>query len=140
MNKNIEVIKFTNKEEDFIHILPSTYMAYPTDNKHVNRFLSNGGTIEPFMTEEMVVEVSIGALKSSIQKYIDSTAKRLGYDEINSIAKYMGYDNPYRAEAEALGLWTSNTWAYIEAELAKVMSGGRSMPSTDEALAELTPY
>ena len=48
---------------------------------------------------------------SSVQTMLDSEAASRGYDNINAIAKYMGYDNQFRAECEALGAWCAACWA-----------------------------
>lgn len=58
------------------------------------------------------------ALKK-VQAMLDTEAQSRGYDNINSIGKYLGYDNLFRAECEALGAWTAACWAKcyeIEAE------------------------
>lgn len=48
---------------------------------------------------------------NSIQEMLDGEARKLGYDNINSIAKYMGYENIFRAECEAMGAWCAACWA-----------------------------
>ena len=55
---------------------------------------------------------------------LDSEAQSRGYDNVNAIGKYIGYDNPFRAECEALGAWTAACWA----KCYELQSGG-SMPS-----------
>jgi site-specific recombinase XerD len=65
-------------------------------------------------TAEQVAEESTTAYVKELENYIqslhDSKAQELGYDSINSIAKYLGYENPYRAECEALGVWVAACW------------------------------
>ena len=41
---------------------------------------------------------TLQAMESAIQSHIDTQAKELGYDNIGSIGKYLGYDNPFRTE------------------------------------------
>lgn len=65
-----------------------------------------------------------------VQGMLDSEAQARGYDNINSIAKYMGYENQFRAECEALGAWTAACWA----KCYELQSGG-VMP--DDLLAEM---
>ena len=54
---------------------------------------------------------AINQAVSSVQTMLDSEAASRGYDNINAIAKYMGYDNQFRAECEALGEWCAACWA-----------------------------
>ena len=61
---------------------------------------------------------------------LDTGAQSLGYDNINAIGKYIGYDNPFRAECEALGAWTAACWARCYE-----LQGGGVMP--DNLLAEM---
>lgn len=65
-----------------------------------------------------------------VQAMLDSEAQSRGYDNINAIAKYMGYENQFRAECEALGAWCAACWA----KCYELQSGG-TMPS--DLLAEM---
>ena len=67
---------------------------------------------------------------SQVQAILDAGAQELGYDNINAIGKYIGYDNPFRAECEALGAWTAACWA----KCYELQAGG-VMP--DDLLAEM---
>lgn len=67
---------------------------------------------------------------SLVQSMLDTEAQSRGYDNINSIAKYMGYDNPFRSECEALGAWCASCWA----KCYELQAGG-VMP--DDLLAEM---
>lgn len=67
---------------------------------------------------------------SQVQSMLDTEAQARGYDNINSIAKYMGYDNPFRAECEALGAWCASCWS----KCYELQAGG-VMP--DDLLAEM---
>jgi len=80
------------------------------------------------------------SLNSKIQILLNRQALNLGYDNINSIGKYIGYDNPYREQAEGLGTWTANVWATAEQIQQDVLNGDREMPTVDEVLAELPKY
>ena len=57
--------------------------------------------------QEQAISQAIG----SVQAMLDSEAASRGYDNINAIGKYIGYENPFRAECEALGAWTASCWA-----------------------------
>jgi len=80
------------------------------------------------------------SVNSKIQILLNRQALALGYDNINSIGKYIGYDNPYREQAESLGSWAANVWATAEQIEADVKAGNRDMPTVDEVLAELPSY
>ena len=67
---------------------------------------------------------------AQVQSMLDTEAQSRGYDDMNSIGKYLGYDNLFRAECEALGAWTSACWA----KCYELQSGG-VMPS--DLLAEM---
>lgn len=92
--------------------------------------------LNPIKTQEQIkAEIS-----SAIQSMLDSKAQELRYDNINSIAKYIGYDNPFRTEAEALGLWCASCWAELAIIEEEVESGERVLPSLEEILAELPEF
>ena len=73
---------------------------------------------------------AISQAVSSVQTMLDSEAAKRGYDNINAIAKYMGYDNQLRAECEALGAWCAACWA----KCYELQAGG-VMPS--DLIAEM---
>jgi len=75
-------------------------------------------------------EQAISAAINSVQLMLDTEAQSRGYDNVNAIGKYIGYDNPFRAECEALGAWTAACWA----KCYELQSGG-VMPS--DLLAEM---
>ncbi len=80
-------------------------------------------------------------IKAKTQELLDDKAQELGYDDINSIGKYIGYYNDYAFEAEKLGMWASSVWKYVETELVKISSGDRELPaSLEEIISELPEY
>ena len=85
-------------------------------------------------------EQKMDMIKRAIQLNLNVQARELGFDGINSIAKYMGFDNKYRADAESLARWTVSVWEYAEAELVKMQEGSRTVPTVDEAILELPAY
>jgi len=74
-------------------------------------------------------EAITGAI-NAVQGMLDKEAQKRGYDDVNAIGKYIGYDNPFRAECEALGAWTAACWS----KCYELQSGG-VMPS--DLLAEM---
>ena len=108
------------------------------ENKVVNRVY----TIADKPIEEVIEEQAI-LVKRAVQLHIDTKAQTLGFDDINSIAKFMGFENKYRVDADSLAVWTTNVWDYIETEFAKVELDERSLPTVDEAIIEIVnahPY
>ena len=79
-------------------------------------------------------------ISSAIQSHLDNKAKEFRYDNINAIGKYIGYDNVFRLECEALGAWASSCWVAAGTIEAEVLAGTRAMPTVDEAIAELPIY
>lgn len=67
----------------------------------------DGELIEiPKTPEELKVEIS-----NTIQEMLDTKAKELRYDNMNAVAKYIGFDNYFRVEAESLAKWCADCWA-----------------------------
>ena len=75
-------------------------------------------------------EQAISQAVGSVQAMLDVEAQSRGYDNVNAIGKYIGYDNPFRVECEVLGAWTAACWA----KCYELQSGG-VMPS--DLLAEM---
>jgi len=80
------------------------------------------------------------AFNDAVQNHLDTKAQSLRYDNINAIGKYVGYENDFQAEAEALGAWASSCWKVAGQTEADVQAGVRTMPTVDEVLAELPSY
>ena len=77
----------------------------------------------------------ISLVTKSIQELLDKEAQLKGYDSILSACSYAGYDNPFRAEGEAYGVWRANCWQAGYALLAEVQMGTKPMPTVEEVLA-----
>ena len=50
--------------------------------------------------------------KEKTQELLDAKAREKGYDDILSACSYAGYDNDFRAEGEAFGIWRARVWKY----------------------------
>jgi hypothetical protein len=85
-------------------------------------------------------EQKLNMIKGAIQRHIDLKAQSLGFDDINSVAKYIGFTNTYQTDALSLAQWTVSVWEYVEAELVKMESGTRTIPTVDEAILELPTF
>jgi len=49
----------------------------------------------------------------AVQKYINNRVKALGYDDENSISKYLVQDNAFYKECKAISLWIGNIWLKV---------------------------
>ncbi|QRM43974.1 hypothetical protein [Rhizobium sp. BG4] len=95
----------------------------------------------PRVFGNVVIEGEAPTIKlysSAIQQLLDTTAGERRYDSIQSGISYRDDENPkFAAEAAALFAWRSAVWTYADAELAKVETGERPVPTIAEFLAEL---
>jgi len=89
---------------------------------------------------EQLMASKMNLVEQAVQKHINMTAQTYGYDNINSIAKYMGYANSYRAEAEALGAWCASCWDKCYSILDEVQGGVIPEPTIEELIAMLPGY
>jgi len=88
----------------------------------------------------LYVEELQQTFNKAIQNHLDTKAQSLKYDDINAIGKYVGYDNDFRVEAEALGAWASACWKVAGEIEADVKAGNRDMPTVEGVLEELPKY
>lgn len=86
---------------------------------------------------EFRVEQKLKSIESELQSDLDSTAQAKGYDNINSIAKYQGFDNAFRKEAESLGVWVADVWQVAFKILTDWQKGDIAEPTLDEIKSQL---
>ena len=73
-----------------------------------------------------------------VSKNLEAKAREKEYDDILSACSYAGYDNDFRAEGEAFGIWRAKVWKYGYGLLNAIAEGKHKMPkSFDEILAEM---
>ena len=77
--------------------------------------------------------------QNTIQNHITEFVKSKGYDNENSIAKYLVEGNPFYIECKALSLWVGNVWLFANNLQNEVIGGVRAMPETNEELVGLLP-
>lgn len=75
-----------------------------------------------------------------VQRVLDSKAKSLGYDNINSIAKYLRPSSPFYDECIALGDWCDSVWGYCYQLMNDVEVGNIPQPTIDEIISGLPLY
>ena len=101
--------------------------TFQKDSGQYNELIAEGCKVELIPQAEKDANEAEQATSQAIdqvQAMLDTGAKSLGYDNINAIGKYIGYDNPFRAECDALGAWSAACWA----KCYELQSGG-VMPS-----------
>ena len=79
-------------------------------------------------------------ITTKVDRHIDKQAKSLGYDDINSIAKYLVNGNPFQDECEKLSLWVASCWITVHTIQSDVEQGLRAIPTVQEVIDELPIY
>lgn len=67
-------------------------------------------------------------LEEEIQTHINEVVKKHGYDEENSIAKYLIDGNPFFEECKKISLWIGAVWVAAIQIMNDVESGNRDLP------------
>ena len=115
--------------------------AFKTDGSQDRFILSSmvempGIEVDLHLNPPLSNQQKIDAITASIQDVLDTEARSRNYDDINAIGKYIGYDNAFRVECEALGAWTANVWLKAYELLATWEQTGQEV-TKDEVLAQL---
>ena len=76
-------------------------------------------------------------VETTVQNHINDTVVARGYDNENSIAKYLTVGNVFYAECVAISLWIGNVWAYIFQVQTDILAGVRTEPTIKELILEL---
>lgn len=77
-------------------------------------------------------------LTVSVQKYLDTTAQKLNYDNCLSVCSYVDTGvAKFDEEGEAFRKWRSAVWAKGYEIVAEVQAGKRDIPTEEELFAEL---
>lgn len=135
---------FLSKEElKELGYLKVIYKDYPTNTdefKKVVQFSEVKG--DTYVISYEIVSKNLEELtalfKEKTQQLLDAKAREKGYDDILSACSYAGYDNDFRAEGEAFGIWRARVWKYGYALLNGVAEGKHKLPASfDEILAEM---
>lgn len=80
----------------------------------------------------------IASLTAVVQAHLDATARTRNYDGILSLCSYAASANPkFGPEGLAGVAWRDAVWASCYTILAEVQAGQRTVPTSDELLAEL---
>lgn len=77
-------------------------------------------------------------LTAKVQKYLDTTAQKLGYDSCLSVCSYVDTGvTKFDEEGAAFRKWRSAVWEKDYEIVAAVRAGARSVPTEAELFAEL---
>lgn len=98
-------------------------------------WLSDGNAPEP--VDQPTQLEQLAAIEAAITKHMDSVAQAKRYDNRDSCRLYAGYVNPFQAEAIAYGQWVAACWVASNTAQAQIIAGTRSIPTPEEAVAEL---
>ena len=83
---------------------------------------------------------SIEQAERAVQDYINTQCVSLGYDNVNSIAKYLTNENDFYAECQSLSLWVGKVWTKTMSIKADVEAGTILEPTPEELVAMLPVY
>ena len=133
----------TEEELKELGYLKVIYKDYPTNTDEFKKVVQiseiKGDTY--VISYEIVsknLEELTALFKEKTQQLLDAKAREKGYDDILSACSYAGYDNDFRAEGEAFGIWRARVWKYGYGLLNAIAEGKHKMPkSFDEILAEM---
>lgn len=135
---------FLSKEElKKLGYLVVSYDEYPVNTDEFQK------VVQASMIDDDVYKISYkivsknleeltALFKEKTQELLDAKAREKGYDDILSACSYAGYDNDFRAEGEAFGIWRAKVWKYGYGLLNAIAEGKHKMPkSFDEILVEM---
>lgn len=90
--------------------------------------------------EKQAAEAALVNIKQGLQSHIDGVAHGLGFTDGNSVMLYTGFNNPFRALAEAFGAWEASIWVLADEQMALVKAGKKAMPTLTEAVGMIPAF
>lgn len=87
--------------------------------------------------QEEIMDRKKNEAERAVQAHINDKCKKLGYDNENSIAKYLVDGNPFYDECKSISLWIGSVWTYTHQVQADVLAGVREVPTINNLIAEL---
>ena len=122
--------------------IPTTLDINDAETAELFGLVNASGTVAEYIAPPLPTQAELTkafkatALKA-VQAHLDDTAKSKGYDDINSIAKYLIIGNYFYDEANSLSLWCGDVWAYCYTLLDEVTAGKTAQPTIDELINQL---
>ena len=106
----------------------SDYQEYIT-------WLSAGNTPTP--VDPPTPAQLFAVIETRITQHMDEVAQSKKYDNRDSCRLYAGYTNPFQVESIAFGQWVSACWVSSNQAQTDIANGLRTIPTPEEAVAEL---
>jgi hypothetical protein len=85
-------------------------------------------------------QVNTQRAADAVEAHISAQCKSLGYDNENSIAKYLVVGNDFYDECEGLSLWIGKVWTKVMSIQSNVEAGTISEPTPKEIIDMLPVY
>lgn len=104
-------------------------------------YIKEDGTVVTVAEQEAeyldkLMQNKIKSAEQAVQSHINAKCVSLGYDNENSIAKYLVEGNPFYEECKSLSLWIGNVWV----KAFSIINEVRPIPTIEEILAELPEF
>ena len=90
--------------------------------------------------KQQAVVNAVNDVKHALQAHIDAVAAGLGFSGGNAVMLYTGFNNPFRALAEAFGAWEAGIWVLANEQMALVKAGKQAMPTLTEATGMIPEF
>lgn len=120
---------------------PAPSLAHVWDAKKGDWLLDKTKQAElDAQAEKQAAEAALVNIKQALQSHIDGVARGLGFTDGNSVMLYAGFNNPFRALAEAFGAWEAGIWVLANEQMSLVKAGKKAMPSLTEAVGMIPAF
>nr|DAK13430.1 MAG TPA: hypothetical protein [Caudoviricetes sp.] len=137
--------KFLNKEElkelGYLMVVEEPYPTFDSDFKKAipNDHIKNDTYISSYKVVDKTLDELTLLFKEKTQELLDAKAREKGYDDILSACSYAGYENDFKAEGEAFGVWRAKVWKYGYALLEAISKGEKELPKSFKELIKDMP-
>lgn len=132
--------RLTDDENKILRLTDNTYIykGHPWWNEY-EKWVEKGNIPQSAPTLTLTPALIQSNLVNAVQRYMDSVAVAKGYDNIFTAVTYAEEPSipQFQNEGKAFRQWRSLVWAYCYQVLAAVQQGARSIPTTEELIAEL---
>ena len=137
--------KFLSKEKlkalGYLKVVEEPCPSFDTDFKKAvpDWRIEDDTYIMSYKLEDKDIHELTTLFKEKAQELLDTKAREKGYDDILSACSYAGYENDFKAEGEAFGVWRAKVWKYGYALLEAIGKGKRKLPERFEELMNELP-
>jgi hypothetical protein len=141
-DSNIHTIMPSDKVE-----ISQPYYDLLMKGQSEGKTISSNVSGEPILTAPAVsLESKIKQYDSALTTFIDSVAQSLKYTSVYTAISFRNDPNPkFAAEAEALFLWRSEVWTFVNNLLDEALSDlsdnpEHVLPTPEQVIAMLPPF